>query len=116
MRVYHSLPRILIFVNSIALLLMGSFFFHSLAVQATAVGSEGVRILQSDTGGIVLELQVPLYTVQIVEADGDIYQHLSIEGYGLGGGPGEPELPQRGLLLGIPGGAQAHLPPARRPV
>jgi hypothetical protein len=109
MRPYHSLSRILIFASSIALLLVGSLFFSSPAVQAIPVGSERVRILQSDAEGIVLELQVPLYTVQIMTIDGYTYQRLSIEGYGLGGTPGEPELPQKGLLLGIPPGAQAHL-------
>lgn len=76
---------------------------------ASAIGGDEVHLLRSDAQGIVLDLEVPMYTVETLEIEGQIYQRISIEGYGFGGAPGEPELPQRGLLLGIPPGAQAHL-------
>jgi hypothetical protein len=109
MRLCHSLSKTLVFVNSVALLLVGSFLFNLSSAQANVARSEGGRILQSDAKGIVLELQVPAYTFRIVEVDGHSYQRLSVEGYGLSSAPGEPELPQRGLLLGIPSHAEASL-------
>ena len=109
MRYCKLLSRIPIFVSLVALLLMGSLPFNLPPAQAAATGSEEVHLLQSDAEGIALELQVPAYTVRIVEVDGHSYQRLSIEGYGLSSVPGEPELPQRGLLLSIPPHAEANL-------
>ena len=107
MQTHESVLRIL--VNLVVLLLVGVFSLNLLSGQAIAAGPEGVRILQSDAEGIVLELHVPTYTVQRVEVDDYTYQYLSIEGYGLSSTPGEPALPQRGLLLGIPAHAEANL-------
>ncbi|MBC8492466.1 MAG: hypothetical protein H8D43_01670, partial [Chloroflexi bacterium] len=88
---------------------MSAMFFGVPTGQASGGQSDGVRILQSDSQNIVLELEVPAYTAQIVEVDDQTYQRLSIKGYGLSGAPGEPELPQRGLLLGIPPDAEVSL-------
>ncbi len=109
MRYCDLLSRMLIFVSLVALLLMGSLPFNLPPAQAATSGGKGVHLLQSDAEGIVLELQVPAYTVRIVQVDGHSYQRLSIEGYGLSSTPGEPELPQRGLLLSIPSHAEAKL-------
>jgi hypothetical protein len=108
MRSYDPLSRIVISV-SLATLLLGSFPFSLPSAQAVAPRGEDVHLLQSDAAGIVLELQVPAYTVRTVEVDGRSYQRLSIQGYGLSSTPGKPELPQRGLLLGIPPHAEADL-------
>ena len=92
----------------VVLLLAGAMFFFPTR-WASAMGSDEVRVVRSDMQGITLDIWVPAYEVKPVEVDGRTYHRLSIEGYGLTDAPGEPELPQEGLLLGIPAGAQVHL-------
>ncbi len=94
--------KVPVFVSLAVLLVVFGVFFSPASARASAARSDGVRILQSDSQGITIELEVPAYVVETVELDGQIYQRIFIEGYGLSDNPGEPELPQKGLLLGVP--------------
>ncbi|HID62281.1 MAG TPA: hypothetical protein EYP49_06015, partial [Anaerolineae bacterium] len=93
----------------LAVFLLASAMFFLPMRRSSAIGDDEVRLLRSDVQSIVLDLEVPAYSVETVEIEGQTYQRLSIKGYGLGGTPGYPELPQRGFLLGIPPGARARL-------
>ena len=93
----------------IAVLLLAGAMFFLPTRRARATGGDEVRLLSSGARGIVLDLDVPAYTVEAVEIEGQTYHRLSIGGYSLAGAPGEPELPQRGLLLSIPPEAQVRL-------
>ena len=67
-----------------------------------------LRVLKSDAEGIVVELSIPPYSVQPVGGDSDGYG-LAIDGYETGGAAGQPALPRRSFLVGIPNGAQINL-------
>ena len=109
MRIYNSHPKLLVLFNLIVLLAMSGMPPRLPSVQASTASSDGVRILQSGSQSIVLDLEIPAYTVRTIEVDGQTYQRISMDGYSLSSTPGEPELPQKGLLLGIPPGAQVDL-------
>lgn len=51
---------------------------------------------------MVFELDVPLPQVEEVQADGHVFQRLSMPGYELAGAAGQPGLPQITTLLGMP--------------
>ena len=109
MRIRNSLARSVILSGFIVLLLMAGIFVSVPSAQVATAGGDGVRIRRSDTQGVVLELEVPACVVEIVKVEGQTYQRFFIEGYGSSSVPGEPELPQRGLLLGIPADAEIEL-------
>jgi len=65
-----------------------------------------VEVLRSDRSGIDLRIRVPAYQVEPVTLEGRRYDRVQIPGYALGGAPGDPALPERGVLLGIPAGVE----------
>jgi hypothetical protein len=73
-----------------------------------ASGSQ-LRVLQSDTSRVVLELEVSGYDVREQNVGGATYAVLSIPELGYTSEPGKPQLPIRGALVGIPPGGQASL-------
>ncbi len=109
MRSCSLLTRLVRIFGLIMLLPIGGMFFDLSVGQASPAASHDVHILQSDAPSIVLELRVPAYVIKTIEIEGQSYQRISIEGYGSSGVPGQPELPQRGLLLGIPPDATISL-------
>ena len=108
MRIRSSLARFVI-LSLPPLLLVSAMLLCLFPRHARASDSHGMRILQSDIRGIILDLEVPFYTVDSIKVDGQTYERVSITGYGLSTTTGEPELPQRGLLLGVPPDAEVRL-------
>ncbi len=79
---------------------------------ATTAGHQAIhpgelRLLSSDVSGVSLELLTSAYGVQPLQVDGRLYHVISVPGYGTTGEAGKPQLPVRGLLLGVP--PDAHL-------
>jgi hypothetical protein len=64
-----------------------------------------LRVLESNDLGMVVELTVPAYLAQAGQSNAGPCQSLSLTGWGQSGKPGQPTLPVKGVLLGIPAGA-----------
>jgi hypothetical protein len=106
-RLRHPLPTL---VLAIALLVtVGTASPPALAAQTGPAGTDGLRILRSDAEGVVLEIEIPPYSIQTVEAEDHTYQRVHLPGYSTIATPGAPELPQKALLLGIPPDATLNL-------
>jgi hypothetical protein len=88
---------------TVALILLNS----PMSVQAQ--GAVQLRLLQSDSDRIVLELEVSNYTVQSQKTDGKNYSIVTASGLDVAGLPGAPQLPIKGTMVGLPPGAQASL-------
>lgn len=69
---------------------------------ATFAESAGPRIIETTVKSIVFELDVPQPAFDQVEVDGRVFDRVTLPGYASTGLPGQPELPQIGLSLGIP--------------
>lgn len=65
-------------------------------------GDTAARLIAVNDSGLVFELEIPLPEIQEVVVEGQVFQRLSIPGYVSAGKPGHPELPQIGVMLGIP--------------
>jgi hypothetical protein len=79
--------------------------------QFNAPGLEGIRLLQSDAGGVVLELDTPSYQVATFDQPDGSYQQLNVLGAVLSAEPGKPQLPYFSTLIGLPaqGGFELHV-------
>lgn len=78
-----------------------------ITIYALPVHGEGdgpVQVIWSDDQEVILELVVPGFQVQDVNHDGVPYQQVSIPGFGLTTEIGHPQLPVRGLAIGVPEG------------
>jgi hypothetical protein len=67
---------------------------------------QGLNLIKSDEESIVLELSTPAFQVNEESIDGTIYRFLSIEGYGETSEEGRPQLPVKGVMLGVPSEAK----------
>ena len=74
------------------------------AFPALAHASPGsqLRLLRSDERGIVLELTVDDFEVEMVQYGAQRYHRLTIPGMVQTDTPGAPQVPTRGALLGLP--------------
>ena len=84
------------------------FAFDS-PVSVQAEGPVQLRLLQSDTNRIVLELEVSDYATQTRTMNGSTFTVISVSGLAPSGKPGTPQLPIKGTMVGIPPGAQATI-------
>lgn len=71
-------------------------------VQRAAAQSAGPRLVETSATGLVFEVDVPLPTLEDVQAAGQVFQRISLPGYEAAGAPGHPQLPQTTVVLGIP--------------
>ena len=76
-----------------------------MAIQAQ--GASQLRLVQSDTTHLVMELEISGYNARSQTIDGKTYTVLAIDGLEQTGERGKPQLPAKGTLIGIPPGAQA---------
>ncbi|MBI5305267.1 MAG: hypothetical protein HY868_24260 [Chloroflexi bacterium] len=83
-----------------------SFDAPTLDAQSAQVG---VRVLQSDTNRIVLELNVDAYSVRTQRVESGTFSVLAIPGLGHTIEPGKPQLPTQSAMIAIPPGAQVAL-------
>lgn len=77
-------------------------------VQAQAPQGQ-VRLVQSDTNRIVLELEIAGYAIQERQVDTGVYSIISVPGLGYTSKAGEPQLPIKGTMVAIPPGATPTL-------
>lgn len=76
---------------------------------ADAQGTSRLQLIQSTSDRVVLELSVDSYTSQTRNVGGRNYTTFSISDFGLLGDAGKPALPTKGVMLGIPPGAELTL-------
>ena len=76
---------------------------------AEAQTSTSLRLLQSDADRVVLELQVAGYDARVRQAGGATYTALAIPDLGNTDDAGKPQLPVKGVMIGVPRAAQVSL-------
>jgi hypothetical protein len=66
--------------------------------------SDGVRIIESDASGVIVELVTSRFEVNPLEVGGKQYQRVSIPTYshGFSSETGFPQVPIKGVLIGVP--------------
>jgi uncharacterized repeat protein (TIGR01451 family) len=72
------------------------------------IGPE-IRLLESDESHVLFELEVPGYSLNRRTVGGELYDVVSIPGWGLTQEEGAPQLPTRGIMVGIPPNANVEL-------
>ncbi len=73
-----------------------------LLVMAQAPAGSQLRLLATDEQSLVLELTIADFQIEMVEYAGQTYHRLLIAGLVQTGAPGDPQVPARGALLGLP--------------
>lgn len=101
----NRLKLILISVMATITLFM-LFCVNPAGAQGTA---SRFQLIQSTADRVVLELSVDSYSSQTRNVGGRTYTSFSISDFGLTGEAGKPELPVKGVMLGIPPGAELTL-------
>lgn len=76
------------------------------AQSAVSTQEAGLRVIESTSHQVVLELVVPQVDLEQKSSDRGPCQSLSLPGWGLSGAPGEPALPIHGALVGVPAGSK----------
>lgn len=90
-------------VTSISAWVAFSLVVTTAVVPSAAVAeAPGPRILETTADRIVFELEVPQPSIDQVEAQGRTFDRFSLPDYPSTGRPGEPELPQINIAVGVP--------------
>ena len=84
--------------------LVGQMFAWNGAENAAAQqeAGDGPRIVTADDQQLVFELTIPMPDVADVTLEGQTFQILSLPDFDLSDQAGHPQLPQRGVMIGIP--------------
>lgn len=86
-----------------------------LLLPAPASGQEApaqqaaLRLVETRFDRLVFEIDVPTPSLEEIQVDGQVFQRLSLPGYVAVGAPGQPELLQTGVMLGIPAEGEVDL-------
>ncbi len=65
----------------------------------------GVRLVSTAADGLVLEMDIPAYSLQSRQAVSGTCDFINLPGWDISGTSGEPALPMRGVLVALPPGA-----------
>ena len=90
-------------------ILLGLLLPAGVADQPAQAQEATPRLVETSAATLVFDLDVPWPEVEQVEANGRLFQRLSLPGYQGAGAPGQPELPQTSVVLGIPGDGDVEL-------
>jgi len=71
-------------------------------ISAIVVNTSEVQVLESDSQGMLFELTLPELTLTQDKSDRGDCQKILLPGWGQSGEPGQPGLPVKGVLIGIP--------------
>lgn len=93
----------------LALALVVSLIVPATAAPAAMAEGAGMRVVRSDSEGLVVELETPDYVVEEQEVHGEACARIAVAGYDQGGLPGKPQLPVQVALLGVPPSAELEL-------
>lgn len=75
----------------------------------TSSDGGGLLLIKSDTQGVVVELRTPSFEIEESSVDGTVYHTVVAPDCGQTDDVGQPQLPVRGTLLGIPPEAEYSL-------
>jgi hypothetical protein len=93
----------------VLIMLLGLLLPAGTSGQQASAQDAALRLVEEHATGLVFEIEVPLPAMEEVQADGQVFQRLSLPGYVAAGAPGQPELPQTGIMLGIPAEGEVEL-------
>ncbi len=65
-------------------------------------GQSGVSVLRSDEKGLTLEVRLGDYQLTSETSDGQTWQRLTAQGFEASDAPGQPVLPVKSILIGVP--------------
>lgn len=65
-------------------------------------GQSGVSVLRSDEKGLTLEVRLGDYQLTSETSDGRTWQRLTAQGFESSDAPGQPVLPVKSILIGVP--------------
>ncbi len=72
------------------------------AAQGDTTGGAATRVLASSADQLIIELTVPGFGTEEIELEGHRFLNLSAEGLDISAVPGQPRLPHKRLLVGLP--------------
>jgi len=73
----------------------------SLSRAESSSGSK-IRVVRSDTEGVVVELRLSGFQTETIEHEGQSYQRIIVPDLVQSDRPGKPQVPVSGALIGIP--------------
>ena len=82
---------------------------RNLAQRSETQPAAGLRLIESSSRGIVLALDTSTYSLQPETIGSSLYHTISVPGLAPGGRPGQPALPVKSVLLGIPAGVDVEV-------
>lgn len=93
----------------IVIMLLGLLLPASVSVPQAAAQDAALRLTEVSAAGLAFDLDIPLPELSEVQVEGQLFQRLSLPGYIAAGAPGQPELLQTGVMLGIPAEGEVEL-------
>lgn len=93
----------------VLIMLVGLLLPAGVSGQEAPASQAALRLVEADASRAIFEIDVPVPTVEEVQVEGQLFQRLSIPGYGAADAAGQPELPQTTVLLGIPAEGEVEL-------
>ncbi len=72
------------------------------SIRSSGAITAAVRIVRSDTSGLVLELSTPQYTFSPIRVNNQPYESLSVPGLDFTDQAGQPQLPVANAMIGVP--------------
>ncbi len=89
------------------IVLMSMFLYPGYAVKSASAATSGddaatLTLISSGSQGVVFELSTPVYALQPGYDEQQPYQLLSVPGLDQSTGVGKPQLPLKGVLIGVP--------------
>ena len=94
------------FLSTVISIIIGFAFSYPDDVKA-AQSPDGVTLISCDRSGVVLEMELPDYSLSERYIDDETYLELTVPGWGRLIEPGKPALPQTGVLIAMPPQAEA---------
>jgi hypothetical protein len=105
-----NLFRVLLGLAILALMLVLTVENTAAQTASTLVAGEAVvRVLQSDLDGVLLELSAPLPHLAMGDGELSLYETVLMSGFEVSDVPGAPQLPVRGVSVGVPAGSEVDL-------
>ncbi|HSN75274.1 MAG TPA: C25 family peptidase propeptide domain-containing protein, partial [Anaerolineae bacterium] len=93
----------------VLIMLLGLLLPAGVSGQETPAQEGALRLVETQVDRLIFEINVPLPAIEEVQVGGQVFQRLSLPGYGAAGAAGQPELPQTAVTLGIPTEGEVEL-------